>query len=92
MSIEQNNVRTAIEKIKELPEHVDGIILSCKPIPEDCEKTLLGFPKGADEQYRCRDKIHLLWFENNNWCLVHRDFADPRYAPWEHFISDILKT
>lgn len=92
MSIEHNNAINAIEKIKELPEHVDGLILSCKPIPEDlCEKTVLGFSKGADEQYRCRDNIHLRWFGNSNWCLAHRDFADPRDAPGKHFLRDILK-
>jgi len=79
------------ERIEKLPVHQDMFIPSCKPLPEDCEKTNLGLLKGADEQYRCRNNVHLRWFEKGNWCLGHRDITDPRKDPIKHVACDILK-
>lgn len=80
-----------IESVKNLPVHQERFVFDCKPIPKDlCEKTILGWPKGADEQYRCDDNTHVRWFKDGNWCLVHRDYADPRKNPIKHLVCDGL--
>ena len=83
--------KDVLERLENLPEHQDMFVFNCKPIPEDlCEKTSLGWPKGSDEQYRCARNVHVRWFKNGNWCLVHRDFVDPREDPIGHLVCDVL--
>ena len=78
------------ERLKRLPVHQEIFVPNCKPIPEHlCEKTWLGWPRGADEQYRCRDNVHIRWFRDGNWCLAHKDRVDPRKDPLGHLLCDV---
>jgi len=80
-----------LKSMENLPEHQERFAFNCKPIPKNlCKKTNLGWSRGADEQYRCEKNVHIRWFKDGNWCLVHRDFADPRKDPIGHLICDVL--
>jgi len=82
--------------LRNLPPHLHIVITDCERIPENvCDKTILGWPKGADEQFRCVDRVHLHRYIGRGlgrtWCLAHRDYADPREDLLKHLAYDLLK-
>ena len=55
-------------------------------LPARCELTWLGDPKGADEQYRCPDGLHVRRYANQ--LEGHYDKVDPREDLFGHIVHD----
>lgn len=55
-------------------------------LPECCEETWVGDPKGAIRQYRCAHGFHVR--EYGSWFEIHRDRFDPRKSPLAHMVAD----
>lgn len=55
-------------------------------LPAECEITNLGDPKGADQQYRCAEGLHVRQYGNQ--FIGHFDKVDPREDVVGHLLVD----
>ena len=68
---------------KEIPFHRDVHLPRLLP---GCESTVLGNLRGADEQFRCPDNVHIRRYGSEY--RGHRDYVDPRHDFVGHLLAD----